>query len=132
MVDVESGAGDLAGYQVVVLQTGERISADVVIGADGKPKIPRAGRAPTLTGGLLGPGLWSKMREVVLGRPMPPAETGDLAYRGTFTRAQLEAFHDERIDEMIDRPILCNWLGENKHAVFYPLRNKTEFNLVIM
>ncbi len=63
---------------------------------------------------------------------MPPAETGDLAYRGTFTREQLEGFNDERINEMIDRPMMCNWLGENKHAIFYPLRNNTEYNLVIL
>lgn len=72
------------------------------------------------------------MREIVLGRPMPPVETGDLAYRGTFTRGQLESFNDERINALIKKTNVQVWLGPSRHAVFYPLRNNTEFNLVLL
>lgn len=77
-------------------------------------------------------GLWSGMREFVLGRPMPPVETGDLAYRGTFTRDQLKSFGNPRIDALIEKSNVQVWLGPGRHAVFYPLRNKTEFNLVLL
>lgn len=72
------------------------------------------------------------MREIVLERPFPPVETGDLAYRGTFTYDQLKAFNNGRIDRLLEQSNIQVWLGPGKHAVFYPLRNHTEFNLVLM
>ena len=69
---------------------------------------------------------------MILEKPSPPAPTGDLAYRGTFSRAQLEAFHDPQIDELIDSECTYNWMGPNRHTVFYPVKNCTEFNLVLM
>ncbi|KAB5576330.1 putative salicylate hydroxylase, partial [Coniochaeta sp. 2T2.1] len=97
--------------QTVVLKDGHRIQADVVIGADG---------------------LWSLVRETVLGRPFPPQETGDLAYRGTFTREQLQGLKNERIDKIMEQSNIQVWLGSGRHAVFYPLRNHTEYNLVLL
>lgn len=72
------------------------------------------------------------MREHVLGRPSPPVETGDLAYRGTFTRSQLRQLNDEKVNKLLDASNLQVWLGPEKHVVFYPVRNGTEFNLVLM
>lgn len=72
------------------------------------------------------------LREYVLDRPFPPQETGDLAYRGTFTRAQLQAFNDQRINELMEASNVQVWLGPDRHAVFYPLRNHTEYNLVLL
>jgi salicylate hydroxylase len=77
-------------------------------------------------------GLWSVLREHVLGRPSPPAETGDLAYRGTFTRSQLAHLNDEKVNKLLDDSSIQVWLGPEKHVVFYPVRNGTEFNLVLM
>lgn len=77
-------------------------------------------------------GLWSHLRELVLGRPFPPEETGDLAYRGTFSREQLMALGKDRINELLDQTHMQVWMGGGRHAVFYPLRNNTEFNLVLM
>ncbi|RVX76070.1 hypothetical protein B0A52_00427 [Exophiala mesophila] len=111
VVGVETGTGASLGYQTVNLADGSTLKADVVIGADG---------------------LWSGLREHVLGRPFAPLETGDLAYRGTFTRAQLEAFKDERVDKLLDKSNVQVWLGPGRHAVFYPLRNKSEYNLVLL
>ncbi|KIW98777.1 uncharacterized protein Z519_00440 [Cladophialophora bantiana CBS 173.52] len=108
---IEQGTGEALGKQIVLLKDGNRMIADVVVGADG---------------------LWSGIREFVLGRPMPPVETGDLAYRGTFSREQLKGFKDERIDKLIEASNVQVWLGSGRHAVFYPLRNKTEYNLVLI
>lgn len=77
-------------------------------------------------------GLWSGLREHVLGRPFAPLETGDLAYRGTFTREQLEAFKDKRVDKLLEKSNVQVWLGPGRHAVFYPLRDKSEYNLVLL
>ncbi|KIW57035.1 hypothetical protein PV05_05640 [Exophiala xenobiotica] len=108
---VEPGTGEVLGKQIVLIKDQNSITADVVVGADG---------------------LWSGLREYILGRPMPPLETGDLAYRGTFTREQLKAFKDERVDEIMEAANVQVWLGSNRHAVFYPLRDKTEYNLVLL
>jgi len=72
------------------------------------------------------------VRETVLGRPFPPEETGDLAYRGTFTREQLQSLKNERIDKIMEQSNIQVWLGSGRHAVFYPLRNHTEYNLVLL
>jgi salicylate hydroxylase len=69
---------------------------------------------------------------VVLGQPSPPVPTGDLAYRGTFSREQLEAFQDPSIDELINSRCTYNWIGPDRHSVFYPVKNSTAFNLVLM
>jgi salicylate hydroxylase len=72
------------------------------------------------------------MRGVVLEKPLAPAETGDLAYRGTFSHKQLSALNNERINAIIAQPSMQVWLGAGKHGVFYPLRNLSEFNLVLL
>jgi salicylate hydroxylase len=72
------------------------------------------------------------VRETVLGRPFPPKETGDLAYRGTFSRKQLEGLGNERLGTILDQSNIQVWLGADKHAVFYPLRDHTEYNLVLL
>lgn len=95
----------------VTLSTGETIAADVIVGADG---------------------LWSTIRDRILKRPSPPIETGDLAYRATISRQELEAFHDPGIDELLDKAEATAWLGPEKHCVFYPVRNKTQYNLVLL
>ncbi|KAK7958663.1 hypothetical protein PG988_013511 [Apiospora saccharicola] len=97
--------------ETVVLKGGRCIEADVVIGADG---------------------LWSSLRETVLGRPFSPTETGDLAYRGTFPREKLLGLGNEKVDRIIEQDNLHVWLGPGRHAVFYPLRNRTEYNLVLL
>ncbi|GFG22428.1 putative salicylate hydroxylase [Aspergillus udagawae] len=89
----------------------ETITGDVIIGADG---------------------LWSHVREVVLDEPHPPEETGDLAYRATFSRAQLLALNDPEVNALCAKQGVTAWLGPNKHAVFYPVRGGQEYNLVLL
>lgn len=69
---------------------------------------------------------------MVLGHHLSPEETGDLAYRATFSRKQLLALGDEDVNKLLDETSLHVWLGPGKHAVFYPLRGNTEYNLVLL
>ncbi|KAL3481705.1 hypothetical protein BJX99DRAFT_243417 [Aspergillus californicus] len=95
----------------VILQSGEVVTGDVVVGADG---------------------LWSITRDRVLGEASAPHETGDLAYRATFSREQLKAINDPKVDLMCQQNKVTLWLGPGKHAVFYPIRENNEFNLVLI
>ncbi|KAK5043518.1 hypothetical protein LTR84_011449 [Exophiala bonariae] len=95
----------------VVLKDGSILFADVVVGADG---------------------LWSTTRNYVLELPVTPRETGDLAYRGTFSAQQLASLKDERISELLSSSSVQVWMGPQKHVVFYPVRSHTEFNLVLL
>ncbi|OHE95128.1 hypothetical protein CORC01_09515 [Colletotrichum orchidophilum] len=95
----------------VRLATGEVVSGDVVIGADG---------------------LWSRSRDQILGRHSPPSETGDLAYRATVSLQQMKDFGDPRIDDMIKHKTVKCWMGPNKHCVLYPIDGGQMFNLVIL
>ncbi|KAJ5620921.1 salicylate hydroxylase [Penicillium lagena] len=104
-----------SGQQNVVLKDGSCLGVDVVIGAD-----------VSLSG------LWSRIRDIVLDRSFSPAATGDLAYRGTFTHAQLKAQKNEKLDDLLQQSDIQVWLGSGKHAVFYPLRNRKEYNLVLI
>ncbi|KAH8887265.1 FAD/NAD(P)-binding domain-containing protein [Thozetella sp. PMI_491] len=97
--------------QTLILKDGRRIEADVVIGADG---------------------LWSLLRDIVCGKRSPPEETGDLAYRGTFSRSQLLGLKNDRLRKILEQSDIQVWLGPGRHAVFYPLRNHTEYNLVLI
>ncbi|KAL1981392.1 hypothetical protein VTN96DRAFT_2735 [Rasamsonia emersonii] len=90
----------------VILASQERIHADVIIGADG---------------------LRSVVRSKVLGYESPPVETGDLAYRATIPRSRVED-----LDPSLQDSALRAWLGPRQHAVLYPVRNKTVFNLVLL
>ncbi|KAF2011971.1 FAD/NAD(P)-binding domain-containing protein [Aaosphaeria arxii CBS 175.79] len=101
----------LTDRDTVVLEDGTELTANAIIGADG---------------------IWSVTREILLERSAPPIETGDLAYRATFTRADLEALKDSRVDELCAQNSVTLWMGPNKHVVFYPLRNGAEFNMVLL
>ncbi|CAI7611333.1 unnamed protein product [Penicillium glandicola] len=95
----------------VLLADGRCISADVVVGADGQ---------------------MSTVRTAVLGSPHSPVPTGDMAYRATFSREQLEALDDEKVNELCQNIAVTSWLGPEKHTIFYPIRGGKEFNLVLI
>jgi salicylate hydroxylase len=73
----------------------------------------------------------STVRKAVLGYLHSPVPTGDMAYRATFTREQLEALGDEKVNELCREIAVTSWLGPAKHTIFYPLRGGKEFNLVL-
>jgi salicylate hydroxylase len=55
-----------------------------------------------------------------------------MAYRGTFSRTELQGLRNERIDMILEQSNVQVWVGPGKHAVFYPLRDHTEYNLVLL
>ncbi|KAH7160423.1 hypothetical protein B0J13DRAFT_494036 [Dactylonectria estremocensis] len=87
---------------------GEKITGDLVIAADG---------------------LWSKTRSTVLGRPSPPITTGDLAYRIVLKEEDIK---DQELLEFMKKPRVCLWAGPECHAIYYPLRNNTMANVVLL
>ena len=94
----------------VTLLSGQVFSGDAVIGADG---------------------LRSYVRDYVLGYHVDPEPTGDMAYRVTIPRERIEALEDPYWTSALDVPVARNWWGPDSHAVFYPLRNKTVWNVVL-
>jgi salicylate hydroxylase len=59
-------------------------------------------------------------------------ETGDLAYRATLTREDIEALNDPEVNELCDRQVVVVWLGPDKHCVFYPISQGKAFNLILL
>lgn len=62
----------------------------------------------------------------------PPVETGDLAYRATFSKTQLLGINDAHVVELCSSKSVNIWFGPEKHAVFYPVHGGEEFNLVLI
>jgi salicylate hydroxylase len=98
------GDGDgLKGEEVapesaaVVLSDGQRMSADLVVGADG---------------------INSRMREVLLGREDPPTPTGDLAYRLLLSTEEM--LKDEELRGFVEDPQVNYWLGPGAHVGRFP------------
>jgi 3-hydroxybenzoate 6-monooxygenase len=96
---VESFEQDGSGVRVQ-LAGGEVVTGDALIGADG---------------------LWSRIREVVVGDGKPRV-SGHIAYRAVLKREDVPA-HLWSDDVLL-------WGGEKTHLVHYPLRRGELFNLV--
>ncbi|KAH0354221.1 FAD/NAD(P)-binding domain-containing protein, partial [Aureobasidium melanogenum] len=103
----EEDAKDTA---TVILKSGERLTADLVVGADG---------------------IFSTCRDLLLGTPSPPTPTGDLAYRVLLdTKAMKE---DPELAPLLDKPHKVRyWMGPGAHAVNYVLRDGELFNMVLL
>ena len=95
----------------VKLSSGEMHSADAVIGADG---------------------LRSFVRDTVLGYHVDPEPTGDMAFRMTVSRDVIDHLDDPYWNEVKTAGIAKNWWGPDSHVIFYPLRSKTVYNLVLL
>ena len=77
-------------------------------------------------------GLWSDIRNQILDIPVQPVETGDLAYRGTFSKEQLLSLNDSKVEQLCAKNVVTLWMGPDKHSVFYPVRGGQQFNLVLL
>ncbi|KAF4547343.1 FAD-binding domain-containing protein 33 [Elsinoe fawcettii] len=101
-----------ASGNVVTLEDGREVVADLIIGADG-----------------IGSRLRSWLGDV------KPSATGDVAYRLLLGRKIIEdrqTMH-ESLREVLRMPSeALAWLGPNRHAMFYPLPGGTLFNLVVL
>ena len=96
---------------VVILADGERITGDIVVGADG---------------------IRSSVRQGILGYIKEPEESGDLAYRITIPRELLENETDPFVSGIINRKTNAIWWGPDMHVVIYGIRHEKSVNLVLM
>lgn len=93
----------------VTLTTGEVIYGDLIIGADGVKSI---------------------VRNVVVGRPDYAEPTGDAAYRAIIPTEVM--LNDPELKPFVDTPEMTAWMGPNRHVMTYCIRNKKEYNLVMI
>jgi salicylate hydroxylase len=93
----------------VTLASGEVVSADVLIGADGLKSITR---------------------EYVVGGPDEPRATGDAAYRALIPTEKL--LQDDDLKSLVENTESIIWMGPRGHIVGYNIRAKKEYNLVMM
>ncbi|KAL2002286.1 hypothetical protein VTN02DRAFT_264 [Thermoascus thermophilus] len=92
-----------------VLTDGRRVTADLVVGADG---------------------IVSRTRECFLGRHDPPTPTGDQAYRVLLDLREIEL--EEDVQTMLDTKEVHYWMGPGCHAVCYLLRGGRYLNMVLL
>ncbi|KAJ7094215.1 hypothetical protein C8R44DRAFT_952015 [Mycena epipterygia] len=94
----------------VILENGDMITGDLIIGADG---------------------IKSVVRETVVGGPAkPPIHTGDSAYRAIIPTAAMLA--DPDLTFLVENGEMVSWMGPEKHIIGYCIRGKTEYNLVMV
>ena len=74
-------------------------------------------------------GLWSKARSEFLATNDPPFPTGDLAYRIVLNT---DMIIDQDMKEFVSKPRVHLWAGPQCHAIYYPLRNNTMINIVLL
>lgn len=112
----------------MTLSSGEVYTGDVVVGADGKTGafLIRCILSQTCVG------LRSSVRDYVLGFHVDPEPTGDMAYRMTIPRERIEQLDDPYWTPSLQKNISRNWWGPDSHAVVYPVRNKTVWNLLLI
>ncbi|KAF4340669.1 salicylate hydroxylase [Fusarium beomiforme] len=95
----------------VHLVGGEKVTGDVIVGADG---------------------LYSRARGQLLGRDSGPTETGDLAYRCTVPAEKLQELNDQTLNSLLEKKTATCWMGPDRHCVLYPLKGGKAFNLVML
>lgn len=93
----------------VTLASGEVISTDLIIGADG---------------------LKSTCREYVVGGSDHPQPTGDSAYRALIPAEKL--LQDDDLKSLVENTESIIWMGPRGHIVGYNIRAKKEYNLVML
>ncbi|KAF8625450.1 hypothetical protein AX17_006851 [Amanita inopinata Kibby_2008] len=93
----------------VVLDSGEIVYADMILGADGVKSI---------------------IRTCMVEGPDSPTPTGDAAYRATMSSEAL--LKDPELRSLIEHPESTLWMGPRMHIVGYCLRDKKEYNLVML
>lgn len=88
--------------------TGEKLTADLIICADG---------------------IKSAVRTAINGRSVDPVDTGDVAYRILVPTETL--LTDPEMAPYVKEPWAVHWMGPEGHAVGYPLRGGALYNIII-
>ena len=98
---------------------------------DLKSTTVRTEKGNAYTGDLIvaADGLWSKCREIYLGRRDEPLPTGDLAFRIVLNASDLQ---DEELREWIRNPECHFWAGPGSHVVAYSLKGGEQLNIVLL
>ncbi|KAH6675750.1 putative monooxygenase [Halenospora varia] len=99
---------EYVGGVSVSLEGGEVVRGDIVLAADG---------------------VWSDIRQKLIGMNIQPKPTGDLAYRILLDR---ESIRDGKLREWLDNPGINIWVGPEKHAVGYSIKGGRWLNLVLL
>ena len=92
----------------VRLTTGETLEADLIVCADG---------------------IKSAVRDTINRSPIPPQDTGDVAYRILVPAASLR--EDPEMRPLLEQAWAVHWMGPEGHAVGYPLREGELYNIII-
>lgn len=92
----------------VTLVGGEVVKGDLIVCADG---------------------IKSAIRDEINGRPLPPQDTGDVAYRILVPAQPL--LDDPEMAHLVKNPWAMHWMGPEGHAVGYPLRGGELYNIII-
>ncbi|EIW83381.1 FAD/NAD(P)-binding domain-containing protein [Coniophora puteana RWD-64-598 SS2] len=92
----------------LTLASGEVITCDVVVGADGVKSL---------------------VREYVVGGPDKPVATGDAAYRAIIPTELL--LQDPDLRPLVEDPEMVGWMGPERHIMAYNIRAKKEYNVVL-
>lgn len=74
-------------------------------------------------------GIKSSVRNIINGRPIDPMDTGDVAYRILVPVEPLLSDPDTK--NLVTEPWATHWIGPSAHAVGYPLRGGTQYNIII-
>lgn len=92
----------------ITLSDGEVLEADAIVAADG---------------------IKSSVRDAINRSPLPPQDTGDVAYRILVPTKPL--LDDPEMAYLVNNPWAMHWLGPEGHAVGYPLRGGELYNIII-
>ncbi|KAF4805971.1 FAD-dependent monooxygenase OpS4 [Colletotrichum siamense] len=77
-------------------------------------------------------GMWSTTRAQFLGRPSPPALTGDLAFRIAIPIDSLKGPHKEELEAFIKSETVNFWIGPQGHGVSYTVKQGRMLNLGLL
>ncbi|KAF6845353.1 FAD binding domain protein [Colletotrichum musicola] len=77
-------------------------------------------------------GMWSTTRAQFLGRPSPPALTGDLAFRIAIPIDSLKGPHRDELETFIKSETVHFWIGPESHGVSYTVKQGRVLNLGLL
>ncbi|KAH8766468.1 salicylate hydroxylase [Hyaloscypha sp. PMI_1271] len=103
----------------IKLESGELVSGDILICADGVKSSMRQY--------FLSPASQSNSDGKRRARPI---STGDAAYRVLIPRSQLVG--DQRALELLNSNVGMRWMGPGGHIMAYPIRNNEMYNVVLL
>ena len=127
-----------ADYQKVLADQARRLGAHICLGCDvvsvdsEKPSATLRNGTEHFADAVIGAdGLRSIFREFVLGYKLDASESGDMAYRITIPREDIEKLDDPFWNDAVVNVAPRVWIGPNCHTILYPVRSGTIWNVVL-